>query len=210
MWSVWRHGALRTSQWKAELSPTDDEQYARHVLRYIHEKMKEGTVELRFEDVVEEKLTKTRGESENEGRQSALGKEKYFPLIAEPILEPLAAANRVFGPIYQKYKDGQLFYSDMLVETVIALADWNKVGQALEDHLWESGSDSFPTERISTKREARRQLNRGLEASSNHIEQVGVLINLLYSESSLAYLTNRIKQDISFLQSYTRGKDQKE
>jgi hypothetical protein len=33
------------------------------------------------------------------------------------------------------YQSGELTFNDMLVESVIALADWDKVGQLLEDHL---------------------------------------------------------------------------
>ncbi|WP_163860356.1 hypothetical protein [Paenibacillus elgii] len=200
-WTVWRHGGLRTSTWKL-LHSTPEEQYARYIFRYFYEEMREGTIELRVDGIVREQLTKTRGESAKDREQQTRSgpvKDKYYPINTQSTFEPLAAANGVFGPIYQKYKTGELTYTDMLVESVIALADWNKVGKFLENDLWESGSEYFPTEKITTVREAKKQLSRYLKSSAQNMEQVGELIHLLFTDPAFEYLSNRIIQDISFM-----------
>lgn len=208
LWSVWRRGAMRTNNWKCLLE-TVEEPYARSIFRYFFEDMREGTIELRVDGTAQEQLTKTRKETADERgqqpRQEVL-KEKYSPSISYVTLDPIAAVNGVFGPIYDKYKTGKLSYMDMLVEAVIALSDWNKVGLFVEDALWEAGSENFPVEKITTVREAKKQLARYLQSSYQNMEQAGKLINYLFSDPAFEYIFNRVIHDIDFMETLIDSK----
>ncbi|QDA30270.1 hypothetical protein [Paenibacillus polymyxa] len=199
IWSVWRHSNMKDMNWKLR-HETGDEQYARYVFRYIYDETTYGTVELRLDGVVQDAALKERASARVSRPQALKGKAKYYPLIADPLMEPLAASNPIFGPIFYRYKAGQLTYNDMLVESVIALADWDKLGPLLEDHFWKSRTYSSPSKRIKNRLEAKKQLIRVLDSASQSIDDITRLTNILITnDKTLLYLAQRVSQDIQYI-----------
>ncbi len=199
IWSVWRHSNMKDMNWKLR-HETVDEKYARYVFRYICDETTYGTIELRLDGVVQDTALKERTSARVSRPQAVVGKAKYYPLIADPLMEPLAARNPIFGAIYYRYKAGQLTYNDMLVESVIALADWDKLGPLLEDHFWKSRADFSPSKQISKRLEAKKQLIRVLDSAAQNIDDITRLTNILItSDKTLLYLAQRVSQDIQYI-----------